>query len=85
MFFLPTYLNTIQTSCPWILHYFTTAAILSVSCKMSTAGGAGSCVHHLIHKIVKVIQTEEYQHQDPVMNFLKELYVEFDFEAVQRV
>lgn len=27
---------------------------------------------------------EEYQYQDPVTAFLKELYVEFDFEAAQR-
>jgi translation initiation factor 3 subunit E len=27
---------------------------------------------------------EEYQYQDPVTSFLKELYVEFDFEAAQR-
>ena len=33
---------------------------------------------------MKVIQTEKYQYQDPVTSFLKELYVEFDFEAAQR-
>ena len=27
---------------------------------------------------------EEYQYQDPLTSFLKELYVEFDFEAAQR-
>ena len=27
---------------------------------------------------------EEYQYQDPVTQFLKELYVEFDFEAAQK-
>ncbi|KIM73513.1 hypothetical protein PILCRDRAFT_829097 [Piloderma croceum F 1598] len=81
-FLSPTYLNTIQTSCPWILRYLATAAILSR--KTSTAGGAGSRVRHSIREIVKVIQTEEYQYQDSVTNFLKELYVEFDFEAAQR-
>ena len=81
-FLSPTYLNTIQTSCPWILRYLTTAAILCR--KTSAAGGAGSRVRHSIREIVKVIQTEEYQYQDPVTNFLKELYVEFDFEAAQR-
>jgi translation initiation factor 3 subunit E len=82
-FLSPTYLNTIQTSCPWILRYMATAAILS---RKSTAGGtaASSRVRHSIREIVKVIQTEEYQYQDPVTSFLKELYVEFDFEAAQR-
>jgi translation initiation factor 3 subunit E len=27
---------------------------------------------------------EEYQYQDAVTSFLKELYIEFDFEAAQR-
>ncbi len=27
---------------------------------------------------------EEYQYSDPVTNFLKELYVEFDFESAQK-
>ncbi|EGN99164.1 hypothetical protein SERLA73DRAFT_108523 [Serpula lacrymans var. lacrymans S7.3] len=82
-FLSPTYLNTIQTSCPWILRYLATAAILS---RKSSAGGAGasSRVRHSIREIVKVIQTEEYQYQDPVTSFLKELYVNFDFEAAQR-
>lgn len=30
-----------------------------------------------------MIQTEEYQYTDPVTQFLKELYVDFDFEAAQ--
>lgn len=82
-FLSPTYLNTIQTSCPWILRYIATAAILS---RKSTTGNsnASSRVRHSIREIVKVIQTEEYQYQDPITSFLKELYVEFDFEAAQR-
>jgi len=27
---------------------------------------------------------EEYQYTDPLMSFLKELYIDFDFEAAQR-
>ena len=33
---------------------------------------------------MKVIQMEDYQSQDPVTSSLKDLYVEFDFEAAQR-
>lgn len=82
-FLSPTYLNTIQTSCPWILRYIATAAILS---RKSASGNTNpsSRVRHSIREIVKVIQTEEYQYQDPITSFLKELYVEFDFEAAQR-
>ena len=41
-------------------------------------------VRHSIREVVKVIQMEEYQYSDPITAFLKELYVEFDFEAAQR-
>lgn len=83
-FLSPTYLNTIQTSCPWILRYLTGAAILSRKTSAAGTTTTSSRVRHSIREIVKVIQTEEYQYQDPVTSFLKELYVEFDFEAAQR-
>jgi translation initiation factor 3 subunit E len=86
-FLSPSYLNTIQTSCPWILRYLATAAILSRKSSSSPASAAApisSRVRHAIREVVKVIQTEEYQYQDPVTSFLKELYIEFDFEAAQR-
>ncbi|KAI0792731.1 eIF3 subunit 6 N terminal domain-containing protein [Abortiporus biennis] len=80
-FLTPTYLNTIQTSCPWILRYLATAAVLS---RKTASGALSARVRHSIKEIVKVIQMEEYQYEDPVTSFLKELYVEFDFEAAQR-
>ncbi|KAF8877520.1 eukaryotic translation initiation factor 3 subunit 6 [Infundibulicybe gibba] len=87
-FLSPTYLNTIQTSCPWILRYLATAAILSRKAASATNSSAAnpisSRVRNAIREVVKVIQTEEYQYQDPVTSFLKELYIEFDFEAAQR-
>ncbi|KAG6831367.1 hypothetical protein H0H87_005378 [Tephrocybe sp. NHM501043] len=86
-FLSPTYLNTIQTSCPWILRYLATAAILSrkaAAQPASTSTPVSSRVRNAIREVVKVIQTEEYQYQDPVTAFLKELYIEFDFEAAQR-
>ncbi|KIL62667.1 hypothetical protein M378DRAFT_752252 [Amanita muscaria Koide BX008] len=87
-FMSPAYLNTIQTSCPWILRYLSAAAVLSRKTSSSqSAPGAppvSSRVRNALREIVKVIQTEEYQYQDPITTFLKELYVEFDFEAAQK-
>ena len=83
-FLSPTYLNTIQTSCPWILRYLATAVILSRKLSASGSTGTSTRVRHSIREIVKVIQMEEYQYHDAVTSFLKELYVEFDFEAAQR-
>ncbi|TEB27765.1 eukaryotic translation initiation factor 3 subunit 6 [Coprinellus micaceus] len=67
-FLSPTYLNTIQTASPWVLRYLAAAAILSRKASQASS---------------KVIQMEEYQYSDPVTQFLKELYVEFDFAAAQ--
>ena len=86
-FLSPTYLNTIQTSCPWILRYLAAAAILSRKAAATSNTGAtqfSSRVRNSIRELVKVIQTEEYQYHDPVTSFLKELYIEFDFEAAQK-
>lgn len=84
-FLSPTYLNTIQTASPWILRYLATAAILSRNnSTSSTTNPTSSRVRNAIREVVKVIQMEEYQYTDPVTNFLKELYVEFDFESAQR-
>ncbi|EPQ51138.1 eukaryotic translation initiation factor 3, subunit 6 [Gloeophyllum trabeum ATCC 11539] len=81
IFLSPNYLNTIQTSCPWVLRYLAAAAVLSRKTSGQSSSGR---VRHAIKEVVKVIQMEEYQYQDPVTKFLKELYVEFDFEAAQR-
>lgn len=83
-FLSPIYLNTIQTSSPWILRYLTTAAVLSRKASSTPGSSVSSRVRHSIREVVKIIQMEGYQYQDPITSFLKELYVEFDFEAAQR-
>ncbi|KAH8992573.1 eukaryotic translation initiation factor 3 subunit 6 [Lactarius hatsudake] len=83
-FLAPAYLNTIQSAAPWVLRYLAVSAVLS---RRAQAGGGtapvSSRVRHAIREVVKVVQLEEYQYADPVTKFLKELYVEFDFEAAQ--
>ena len=82
-FLAPAYLNTIQTAAPWILRYLVFAAIVS---RKPPAGATAqsSRVRHALRDIVKVVQTEEYQYSDPLTRFLKELYLDFDFEGAQR-
>ena len=85
-FLSPAYLNTIQSAAPWVLRYLAVAAVLSRRSQAASAGAAtpvSSRVRHAIREVVKVVQLEEYQYSDPVTKFLKELYVEFDFEAAQ--
>ncbi|KAH9978351.1 eIF3 subunit 6 N terminal domain-containing protein [Russula compacta] len=88
-FLAPAYLNTIQSAAPWILRYLAVAAVLSRRAQQAVGGAAAAApvssrVRHAIREVVKVVQLEEYQYSDPVTKFLKELYVEFDFEAAQR-
>lgn len=83
-FLAPAYLSTTQTSSPWILRYLATAAVLSRKASAVSGSNVSTRVRHSIREVVKVIQMEEYQYQDPITAFLKELYVEFDFEAAQR-
>lgn len=80
-FLSPPYLNTIQASCPWILRYLTAAAIL---CRKSSSGLPSSKARHALKEVMKVIQMEEYQYTDPITNFMRQLYSEFDFEEAQK-
>ncbi|KAF9072484.1 eukaryotic translation initiation factor 3 subunit 6 [Rhodocollybia butyracea] len=85
-FLSPTYLNTIQTSCPWILRYVAAAAIISTPTPSSSSASApqSSRVKNAVREVVKVIQMENYQYTDPVTAFLMQLHVEFDFEMAQK-
>ncbi|KAA1475610.1 eukaryotic translation initiation factor 3 subunit 6 [Dentipellis sp. KUC8613] len=85
-FLAPAYLNTVQSACPWILRYLAVAAVLARKTQQAAPGAApiSARVRHAIREVVKIVQMEEYQYSDPITRFLKELYVEFDFEAAQR-
>merc|ERR1719361_1814675 len=61
------YLNAIQTQCPHILRYLTTAVITSKNSRRN----------------VKIIQQESYTYKDPITEFLECLYVNFDFDGAQ--
>ncbi|KAI9443654.1 eukaryotic translation initiation factor 3 subunit 6, partial [Lactarius indigo] len=75
-FLAPAYLNTIQSAAPWVLRYLAVSAVLS---RRAQAGGGGAPVSSRVRHAIR----EVYQYADPVTKFLKELYVEFDFEAAQ--
>lgn len=83
-FLAPAYLNTIQSAAPWILRYLSVAAVLSRKAQSLPGSQQSGKVRHAIKEVVKIVQMEEYQYSDPITRFLKELYVEFDFEAAQR-
>ncbi|KAL9981461.1 hypothetical protein ACROYT_G010167 [Oculina patagonica] len=68
----PQYLNAIQTTCPHILRYLTTAVITNKRRRT------------VLKDLVKVIQQESYTYKDPITEFLECLYVNFDFDGAQQ-
>ena len=71
----PQYLNSIQTMCPHVLCYLTTAVI--------TNKDVGQC-EQVLKDLVKVIQQESYTYKDPITEFVECLYVNFDFDGAQK-
>merc|ERR1719370_2437105 len=67
------YLNAIQTTCPWMLRYLSTAVITNKSSR-----------RNVMKDLIKVIQEESYTYQDPITSFIEDLYINFDFDGAQR-
>ncbi|KAI9497449.1 eIF3 subunit 6 N terminal domain-containing protein [Zychaea mexicana] len=72
MFFAPQYINTIQTSCPWVLRYLAAAVVTSKRRKAQ------------MKELVKIIEQEAYEYRDPVTEFVEALFVRFDFDGAQK-
>merc|ERR550519_3204957 len=67
------YLNAIQTTCPWMLRYLSTAVITNKSSR-----------RNVMKDLSKVIQEESYTYRDPITSFIEDLYVKFDFDSAQQ-
>ncbi|KAI1080916.1 putative eukaryotic translation initiation factor 3 subunit 6 [Whalleya microplaca] len=79
LFFSAAYINTIQTSCPWILRYLTAAIITG----RSRARNSGQYQKQL-KDIIRIVKQEAYEYTDPVTDFIRALYIDFDFEEAQK-
>ncbi len=79
LFFTPAYINTIQTSCPWIIRYLSAAVVTN-----RTKGRNNANFQKQLRELVRVLKQEEYEYSDPVSEFLLALYVKFDFEEAQQ-
>jgi translation initiation factor 3 subunit E len=80
LFFSPAYINTVQTSCPWILRYLAAAVITN----RSRAHKNTSLYQKQLKDLIRVVRQEDYEYQDPITDFVKALYVDFDFEEAQK-
>ena len=80
LFFSAPFINTIQTSCPWILRYLAAAVVTNRS---RTRNNTGQHQKQL-KDLVRIVRQEGYEYNDPVTEFIKALYIEFDFEEAQK-
>lgn len=65
------YLPTLQTNCPHILRYLTTAVITNPRRR------------NVLKDLVRVIQQEHSSYRDPITEFVECLLVNFDFDSAQ--
>lgn len=84
LFFSPTYINTIQTSSPWILRYLTAAVITNRNRPGSKNNFIYGNYQKQLKDLVRIVRQEQYEYNDPVTSFVKALYVDFDFEEAQK-
>ncbi|KAI5309735.1 eukaryotic translation initiation factor 3 subunit E, partial [Ascosphaera atra] len=80
LFFSPAYINTIQTSCPWILRYLTAAVITN----RSRSNKSSTLYYKQLKDLVNVVRQEGYEYSDPLTDFVKALYIDYDFEEAQK-
>lgn len=78
MLFSPNYINTIQTTCPWILRYLVAAVITGRSRSRST-----SVYQKQMKDVVRYVRQELYEYQDPVIEFISALHLDFEFDAAR--
>lgn len=79
LFFSPAFINTIQTNCPWILRYLAAAVITNRSRTRNTGQ-----YQKQLKDLVRIVRQEGYEYHDPVTDFIKALYIDFDFEEAQK-
>lgn len=79
LFFSAPFINTIQTACPWILRYLTAAVITNRSRARNT-----NQYGKQLKDIIRIVRQETYEYRDPVTDFVRALYIDFDFEEAQR-
>lgn len=79
MYFSQNFISTIQTSCPWILRYLAAAVITNRS-RLNNSHN----YQKQLKDLARVVKQEVYEYEDPVTEFVKALYIDFDFEVAQK-
>lgn len=78
MFFSAPYINTIQTSCPWVLRYLIAAVITG-----RTRARNSSTQQKQLKDVIRYVRQEAYEYADPITQFVNALYIAHDFDAAR--
>ncbi|EEB07289.2 eIF3e subunit Int6 [Schizosaccharomyces japonicus yFS275] len=85
IFFYTPYLNTIQTSCPWLLRYLTVAVVVTGQNNANVKPrNPRQSYQRRIRDLVRIINQESYEYSDPITCFISALYTEVDFKKAQK-
>ncbi|KAK7540576.1 eIF3 subunit 6 N terminal domain-containing protein [Phyllosticta citribraziliensis] len=79
LYFSPAYINTIQANCPWILRYVAAAVITN-----RNRSRTSNQYQKQLKDLIRIVKQEGYEYNDPVTDFVKALYIDFDFEEAQK-
>ena len=79
LFFSPAFINSIQSNCPCILRYLAAAVITNRNRNRNSGQ-----YHKQLKDLVRIVRQEGYEYNDPITDFIKALYIDFDFEEAQR-
>ncbi|KAF2758188.1 eukaryotic translation initiation factor 3, subunit 6 [Pseudovirgaria hyperparasitica] len=79
LFFSQPFINTIQTSCPWILRYLAAAVITNRQRSRNS-----NQYQKQLKDLVRIVKQEGYEYADPLTDFVRALYIDFDFEEAQK-
>ncbi|KAK0554099.1 eukaryotic translation initiation factor 3 subunit E [Tilletia horrida] len=99
LFFSLPYLNTIQTTCWWLLRYLVAALVITrrstrfyvIPSASAALLGAGERAptskltpQAAMRDVLRIINLESYRLKaDPIIDFVRELYTNFDFDRAQ--
>ncbi|CEP21761.1 unnamed protein product [Cyberlindnera jadinii] len=78
LYFSSSYLSTIQAACPWILRYLVAAVVGSESSTKSNLSNPN--FQKKLKDLIRIVDQEQYEYNDPLTGFIKALYIDFDFE-----
>ncbi|GMM28291.1 hypothetical protein DAMA08_010070 [Martiniozyma asiatica (nom. inval.)] len=72
LFMSSSYLSTVEAACPWILRYISVALLYSGDFKK-------------LKELLKAIEVESYEYQDPFTNLLATSFTTFKFEQLNEI